>query len=197
MPTELVSQLSLALDITGRLIAAVPGGQWADPTPCPGWSVRDLVAHLVAGNSLFASALRGEPLPPAQGTSRPDGDLPGAYRDSAATLLDAFRQPGVLERVVSVPFGSVPGAVALHLRITEVLVHGWDLARATRQSAAFPEDLAEQELAFSRAKLADIPGDRQPFAPPQPVPADAAAIDRLAACLGREAAWQAPSPGSA
>jgi uncharacterized protein (TIGR03086 family) len=111
-------------------------------------------------------------------------------------LVEAFRQPGVLERVVSVPFGSVPGAVALHLRITEVLVHGWDLARATGQPATFPENLAEQELAFSRGKLGDIPGDRHPFAPSQPVPAGAAAIDRLAACLGRDAAWHAPSPGS-
>ena len=51
-------------------------------------------------------------------------------------------------------------------------------------------------LAFSRGKLADIPGDRQPFAPSQPVPAGAAAIDRLAACLGRDAAWHTPSPGS-
>ena len=196
MPTEPVSQLSLALDITGRLIAAVPAGKWADPTPCPEWSVRDLVAHLVTGNYLFTSALRGEPPPAVRGTSRPDGELPGAYRDSAGALVEAFRQPGMLERVVSVPFGSVPGAVALHLRITEVLVHGWDLARATGQPATFPEDLAEQELAFSRGKLADIPGDRHPFAPSQPVPAGAAAIDRLAACLGRDAAWHAPSPGS-
>ena len=165
MPTEPVSQLSLALDIAGRLIAAVPAGKWADPTPCPEWNVRDLVAHLVTGNYLFTSALRGEPPPAVRGTSRPDGELPGAYRDSAGVLVDAFRQPGVLERVVSVPFGSVPGAVALHLRITEVLVHGWDLARATGQPATFPEDLAEQELGFSRGKLADIPGDRHPFAP--------------------------------
>jgi hypothetical protein len=57
------------------------------------------------------------------------------------------------------------GDAALHLRVTELLVHGWDLARATGQPASFPDDLAEQELAFSRSKLADIPAGRRPFGP--------------------------------
>ena len=108
-----------------------------------------------------------------------------AYRDSAAGLLDAFRQPGVLEQTVTVPFGTVPGVVALHLRIVEMLVHGWDVARAIGYPATFPDDLAEQALAFSRNKLPDVPADRSPFAPAQPVAEDAPAIDRLAACLGR------------
>lgn len=108
-----------------------------------------------------------------------------AYRDSADAVLAAFALPGVLERVVAVPFGSVPGIVALHLRIVEVLVHGWDLARATRQPVRFAEDLAEQELEFTRARLGDVPPARSPFGPPQPVADGAPAIDRLAACLGR------------
>nr|MDQ2754242.1 TIGR03086 family metal-binding protein [Actinomycetota bacterium] len=94
-------------------------------------------------------------------------------------------QPGVFEKVVTVPVGSVPGIAALHLRIVEMLVHGWDLASATGQSAQFPDDIAEQSLAFTRAKLADVPADRKPFGPARPVSDDAPAIDRLVACLGR------------
>lgn len=101
----------------------------------------------------------------------------------------AFGQPGALERVITVPAGTVPGSVALHLRLTELLVHGWDLARATGQSVTgLPADLAEQELAFSRAQLDRMPRDRRPFAsPPQPVTDGAPAVDRLAALLGRPA----------
>ena len=73
----------------------------------------------------------------------------------------------------------------MHLRIVEALVHGWDLARATGQPAEFPDDLPERELTFTRGKLADLPPDGRPFAPPRPVADDAPAIDRLAACLGR------------
>jgi uncharacterized protein (TIGR03086 family) len=177
--------LSVALDATGQVIAAVPDGQWDDPTPCLEWKVGDLLNHLVAGNVLFASALDSSRPAVVHAPLRAEDDFLNAYRESAGVLLDAFGLPGVLDRVVTVPFGSVPGIVALHLRITEVLVHGWDLARAIKVPASFPEDLAEQELSFSRSKLADIPSDRSPFAPPQPVPDDAPAIDRLAACLGR------------
>jgi uncharacterized protein (TIGR03086 family) len=194
MTTGPIDQLSLALDATDPLIAAVREDQWGWPTPCSGWGVRDLVSHLITGNNRFAGAAGGQPLP--QDTTPPDAGLLRAYRDSGAALLAAFRQPGVLERVVTVPFGSVPGIVALHLRVVEVLVHGWDLARATGQPAAFPDDLAAQELAFTQPMLAKIPPDRHPFAPPQPVAGDAPAIDRLAALLGRDAAGYAPASGS-
>lgn len=71
------------------------------------------------------------------------------------------------------------------LRITELLVHGWDLARATGQPARFPDGLAQQELAFSRGALSAIPPERTPFAPSRPAGPDAPAIDQLAALLGR------------
>jgi uncharacterized protein (TIGR03086 family) len=185
MPDETLSQLSRALDATGQVIDAVTADQWAAASPCTDWTAADVLRHLVTGNSRFAAAVSGEPRPDEVGS---DADLAAAYRDSAAALLAAFGAPGALERIVTVPFGTVPGSVALHLRVTEVLVHGWDLAKATGQSAEFPADAAEQELAFSRSALEQLPPDRRPFAPPQPVPPDASAIERLVACLGRSVA---------
>lgn len=184
MPNGPVDHLSVALGAAEQVIAGVRPTQWGSPTGCPEWSVRDLVDHLVAGNLRFAALLSGAPsaadVPSDAGADRLEG-----YRQSVGALLDAFRRPGALEAVVTVPIGSVPGVVALHLRTVEALVHGWDLAMATGQPADFPEDLAEQELTFTRAKLGDLPPGRSPFAPPQPVPDDARAIERLAACLGR------------
>jgi uncharacterized protein (TIGR03086 family) len=183
-----ISQLAEALDATGQLIATVRGARWADPTPCPGWTVRYLVSHLVTGNARFAGSFGSQYQPPSEQDLAAGTDLLPAYRDSAAALLEALGQPGALDKVVTVPFGTIPGIVALHLRITEVLVHGWDLASATGQLVAFSEDVAEQELAFSRDKLSAIPPGRRPFAAPQPVADNAPAIDRLAACLGRTVA---------
>jgi uncharacterized protein (TIGR03086 family) len=73
----------------------------------------------------------------------------------------------------------------VHVRTVETLVHGWDLARATSRQMPFPDELADQELTFSRDLLGHLPEGRQPFGPSRPVAADAPAIDRLAALLGR------------
>jgi uncharacterized protein (TIGR03086 family) len=100
-------------------------------------------------------------------------------------LLAAFAAPGALQRIVEVPFGQVSGVVALHLRITEMLVHGWDIADATGQNAAFDEAVAGQELEFCRGAVGAIAPERRPFGPAQEAPADATAIERLAALLGR------------
>ena len=192
MTIEPINQLAAALDATERVLASITEDQWTLPTPCAEWTVSDLANHLVTGNDRFISALGGEASSTPPGS---EADLPNAYRRSARGLLETFGQPGALDRNVNVAFGAVPGIAALHLRITEILVHGWDLARATGQATSFPEALAEQELVFSRAKLGDIPAERRPFAPPQQVADDAPAIDRLAACLGRPMTANAENRG--
>ncbi len=195
MAAEPVNQLSRALDVTGGLIDQLGPGAWPAATACTGWQVRDVVGHLISGHRAFTAIISGEE-PGALGTAvrPPDSELAAAYRESASAMLGAFGQPGALDRVVTVPVGTVPGVVALHLRLTEALVHGWDIARATGLPAEFPADLAEQELAFTRSKLGDVPPGPGPFGPPQPVPGSAPAIDRLAALLGRPV--PAPRAGS-
>ena len=71
------------------------------------------------------------------------------------------------------------------MRTNEGLIHGWDLAHATGQTAAFPEAVAEQTLATVRVTLAGRPRDPRGFGVEQPAPEDAPALDRLAAFLGR------------
>jgi len=181
-----LSQLALALDLTGQLVAGVGPGQWDGGTPCEEWTVADLVTHMTDGNYLFSSVLRGLPLAEARTAVpavRPGADRAARFRDAAGRLAAAYGPPGVLDQLFTIPVGTMPGLGTLHIRLVEMLVHGWDLARATGQSTAFPDDLAEQELAFTRQQ--ELPPGRSPFKPGQPAARDAPAIDRLAACLGR------------
>lgn len=189
MTATQLDQLGKALDATGQLVAAVGEGQWEAPTPCTEWNVRHLVSHLVVGNHLFAQVLEGDAPPLEEIRSRIGTDALGedpvaAYRAGVDAVVAAFSRPGALEQMVTVPVGTVPGIVALHLRIVEALVHGWDLARAIGRQLEVDDQLVEQELAFTREKL-DLPGNRRPFAPAQPVDDNASALDRLAALLGR------------
>src|SRR5450759_4370966 len=111
MTTAPVDELAQALRGTEQLVDAVRDEQWTRTTPCTDWKVRDLVNHLVGGNRLFAGILRGGQPPPLtdlprlQGIDHLGDDPVAAYREAADALLAAFRQPGVLEQVFSVPVG--------------------------------------------------------------------------------------------
>ena len=195
-----ITALTRALSATEEIVTGIDGGQWSADTVCADWNVGELLDHLVAGNNQLVAALGGERAAETSPAGAPEENSAGqaaaavdldddpvtAYRRSAAGLQRAFAAPGVLEQMVTVPFGTVPGAVALHLRITEILVHGWDLAQATGQPTTdFPEDVAVVELAFSKDALEEIPAGESPFGSPQPVEASAPGIDQLAALLGR------------
>lgn len=187
----ILDSLTVVIDTVGDLVAGVRPEQWGAPTPCPEWTVRRLVNHMVMGHLLFTGILRGEPdrSPSALDPTTRDtlGDDPaGAYREAGKDLLVAFGRPGVLEQIHEVPVGPVPGVAAAHLRTIEELVHGWDVATATGRRPVFPDDIVTRGLEFCRATLADVPPDRLPFAPPCPVADDAPPLDRLVALLGRE-----------
>ena len=185
------AELEEALELAGRLVAGVKPDQWELLTPCTEWNVRQLVDHLVSGQQLVARVLRGEPFEQAAAAVRSvddrlGDDAAGAYDASAREVIEAFTAPGVLERLVRVPFGTVPGAVARHLRIIECLVHGWDLATALGVPFDPPATLVEQEIAFSGPLLGQVPPERQVFAPSRSAAGGAPPIERLAALLGRE-----------
>lgn len=181
-----LDRLARSFAAVGELIDAIGPGQWSAPTPCLDWSVHRLVEHLVGKNLVFAAVLAEQPLP-QRGDGMPSDQLARAYRDSAAVLLDAFGQPGVLDHSYQGPLGAATGGERLKIRMYDLLAHGWDLAQALGRSAAdLPEDAAEASLVFARADGRAVRPGGGCFGPPRPAADAAPPIVRLVAFLGRD-----------
>ena len=169
---------------TRRLLAAVSADQWDAPTPCTEWDVRHLVTHLVTTSMNAKSIMDGN------GPQRFEGDVLGddplaAFDAAVAATAAAFSVPGAMERIVATRRGDqVAGEYALG-QVQEVLVHGWDLAKATGQDAELPADVVD--VAYARAlrnhdriRATGAYGEAE-----APVPADASAQAKYLSILGR------------
>jgi uncharacterized protein (TIGR03086 family) len=184
MATEVLSRsLAAARDV----IAGVRPDQWDAPTPCEEWNVRHVVSHLVLGNRRHAALVRGEQIGPRP--AGPPADVLGddalaTYSASAEEVLSAFGSPQVASTIYDTPIGRIPGSGVLHLRATDAVVHGWDVARATGQSIDAPDFVVAELLTFARTRLADAPPNG-PFKPALAVPEGAPVLDQLVALLGR------------
>ena len=123
-----VAAFRVRLDVVGAL-------DWTLPTPCDEWDVRFLVAHVVGGHLFSSWLLSGRSSDDAMAalmSSSVLGDDPlGRHDDSAAAQRQGFRRTGALEAVVDHPAGTITGAEFLAMRVFDVTVHAWDLARAT------------------------------------------------------------------
>jgi len=178
-----------ALDATSRIVARVRPHQLSLPTPCAEWDVRRLIEHLVEGNEMFTRAA----VDPARAPAQAGADDPGpgddpfeAYARSTEAVRRAWRQPGVLEREIYGPFGTLPGHVVVRMHFVDHLVHGWDVAKATGQDTTIDETLAR--AAYEEMTAALDPSSRRaglPFGPEVPCPRDAPVHERLVAFLGR------------
>ena len=120
--------------------------QWDLPTPCPDWNVTELLGHVIAGSrmsaAIAAGASRGEAIDVL--STEFIGDDPLAALDTALVLQeDALVDSAVDERICQHPAGDMPGSQLRSFRIGDLLVHHWDLARATGGDETLDADVAQ------------------------------------------------------
>lgn len=178
-----------ALRATGTIVDGITADQLAHATPCDGWSVRELLNHVVGGNYWAAELASGQTIE-AVG-DRLDGDTLGtdpqaAYRTSAASAAAAFDAPGAMDAPCAVSYGPVPGSVYCGHRILDVTIHGWDLATATGQDTTIDPELVDAIAAIVAPQIDMLNGSGM-FGTTVGVGADASAQTRLLALLGRTA----------
>jgi uncharacterized protein (TIGR03086 family) len=173
-----------------ELVRRVDRSQWSQATPCADWDVRELVGHLIATMRGYVDLLHGGPasdlsaLLGRQATVGGD-DLLTAVSDAAAAVRATFCEPGALQRTVHHFIGDLPGSRLLEMRITENVVHGWDLATALGLQATIEDALADHVYQYlaPRAELLYASGA---YAAPKRTPAaDVEVQERLLTLVGR------------
>ncbi|MFI5967490.1 TIGR03086 family metal-binding protein [Streptomyces asoensis] len=181
--------------IVARLAEGVRDEQLAHGTPCPGCAVRNMLGHLTGLSVAFRDAARKD-LGPTTDTA-PDAAAPDSgpgWRAELAKALDeladAWRDPAAWTGMTRAGGVDLPGAVAGAVVADELVIHGWDLARATGQEYA-PDPAA---LTAAHGFLAAAAAEGEPgsgvFGPVVPVPEDAPLLDRALGLSGRDPGWK-------
>ena len=134
-PTYTQAQATLALAISGfeDRLNAVVDEDWQRPTPCDGWTVADLVKHLVGGgimSELLLSGASREDAMAALFNLELEGDLRMAFVDARDRQQAVFSAPDAENALCHHPLRDMPASEFIWLRIRDTTIHTWDLARA-------------------------------------------------------------------
>ncbi|MGW4403582.1 TIGR03086 family metal-binding protein [Nonomuraea sp. NPDC004702] len=186
--TDTIGRIDPAVHMTTTIVKGITDERLTAPTPCAGWDVRTELNHLVGGMRIFAAELTGTDPGGRHEDDWLGTDPQGAFLGAARLDLAAWRREGALKTTVRLGFGEVPGPMAALIHLTEVLVHGVDLAIATDQETLVDEHACDDLLATMRGM--DFDAFRRPgmFGLELHQPAGAPAHRRLLAFLGRDLA---------
>ena len=175
-----------AVNYMRDIIVGVQADQFNASTPCSEWNVKSLINHNIKVSQAFYGMLTGS------GRVNPfdvSGPIPSegavaAFEGSTGALLEAIKAPGALEKVVDAPFGKMPGSQLIMIPFADLLIHKWDLAKATGQDSSMDSSMADACHALL-APMMDGLRSSGNFASEVTVPASASTQDRLLAITGR------------
>ena len=188
--TDMTLLVSKACARTTDVLAAVKDDQLDGATPCEKLTVRELVAHVGGLGAAFAAAARKDlgqltDSPPGDGGYQLDRDWRSQYPGNLALLADCWRDPGAWNGMTRVGGADLPGEVCGMVALTEVVVHGWDVAVATGQDFEVDDDVAHAVLAHLASFAADGPVEGL-FGPAVEIGSDATVFERALAFSGRD-----------
>lgn len=173
------------------VVAGITDEQLDHPTPSTDITVRDLLAHLVGLTEAFRQAATKEAIGRSvdPNTARPD--LPEDWHNRIPTqlkaLVTAWHDPSAWTGDTEAGGVTLPAPEMATVALNELVIHGWDLARATAQ----PYNPDTTDLTLLADWLRTTPPEGTPglFGPVIPVPDNASTFDRVLGLTGRDPAW--------
>lgn len=185
-----VVDLAPAAHRVARLLDAIGDDRLDAATPCAETTVGDLLSHLLGLAEAFRGAAAKEPDPGAPPAAPPElnPDWRRLLPQRLDALVVAWRDPAAGEGTARAGGVEMPAAAMAVVALDELVLHGWDIARATGQ--AYDPDPASVQACFGFVAPAVRPeGVPGLFGPPVPVADDAPMLDRLVALSGRDPSW--------
>jgi uncharacterized protein (TIGR03086 family) len=185
-----------AADAAARTVAGVDSSQFGGPTPCADWDVRTLLNHLIVWTSYsLESRAHGESVSQdlIDRDFAAEAGFGAGYRAQLDRALAAWSGQEAWDRSLDIMGTPTPAADVAALNISEMILHGWDLAAATGQPYRVGDAAAAAALRAVEAN-AELFRQYKGFADAVEVPASASALDRLLAESGRDPAWK-PATG--
>jgi uncharacterized protein (TIGR03086 family) len=178
---------------TANVIQGVKPDQFGAPTPCRDWDVRTLANHLLQVIRALSLAGRGEAVPSELWESDLMSDeWAGRFDDEARQAVTAWADPAAFEGTIELGSAEMPATLVATMLASDLVIHGWDLARATGQEYRCDGDTAE----LARQFVADT-GDQGRamgiFAEPVPVATGASTLDQVLGLSGRDPQWTPPT----
>jgi uncharacterized protein (TIGR03086 family) len=178
-----------------RLLDGVNDDQLWAPTPSEDTSVARLLDHIAAGAGLHLggpqdAAGRGSPLPSASADAL-DPDWRKVIPRRLGELVEAWRDPAAWEGTTQAGGVTMPAEAMGVVVLDELVLHGWDLAKATGQAFRCDPAHAAVVLEFTAdsAKPENAAGRQGLFGPVVELPEDAPVFDRALGYAGRDPAW--------
>jgi uncharacterized protein (TIGR03086 family) len=185
------------------VVSAVTTDDLSRPTPCAGWNLADLLAHMTVQHRGFAAAAHGQGADlaiwqPGTVAAAVAADPAGAYSAAASGVIDAFAGADVLDAMFALPElapdATIPGSMAIGFHLVDYVVHTWDVARSVGNPVDLPADVVAAALPIAFG----VPdGDFRTianavFGPAIPSTESVDDLDRILAYLGRSPEWAPP-----
>jgi uncharacterized protein (TIGR03086 family) len=172
---------------TIRIVDGVSAAQFGDPTPCGDWDVRALLNHIILWTAYSAEQRAHGGSVAEELMTKDFAAEPGFaadYAKQAGRAVDAWSDPAAWEQEIGVMGNATPAADIAALLIAEMVLHGWDLARATGQEYRCDDAVAAVVLQTVNEQ-GELFRQYQGFAEPVAVPAGAPVFDQALALSGR------------
>lgn len=193
-PTELLALHERAVRTSIEVVERMTRADLDAPTPCAGWTLRDLLEHMIVQHHGFAAASRGEDALELWKPTPIGADPVAEYRAAAEEVVAAFAVPGVPERKFPLPevrSGALfPATQAISFHFIDYIVHAWDVAATLGGTVEFEADILDAGLLVAQAvpqgESRLVPNAS--FAPGIETPGGTT-LDEILGVLGRNPNW--------